>query len=160
MHCRTFDLGGATVIACTRERVRKCFTCSAPNASLSCDGCDHVLCTACAVSPREGLDWCPTCFKPAFEYWKGLVVIPLDRAERRQAFRLWARANPFVFLVHAKERSKRSLKEAGPLDVDTPASVDPAGDDVPTPHELWQQSRGDSARYRELLIEHGHLVRR
>lgn len=32
--------------------------------------------------------------------------------------------------------------------------------DNPSPFELWQQASGDAARYRELLVEHGHLVRR
>jgi hypothetical protein len=27
-----------------------------------------------------------------------------------------------------------------------------------TPYELWQQAEGDPVRYRELMIEHGHLI--
>lgn len=28
----------------------------------------------------------------------------------------------------------------------------------PSPFELWRQAGGDRARYRKLLVEHGHLV--
>jgi hypothetical protein len=112
MTCRTFQLpGGGTVIACTRERKRRCYTCQAPNASLSCDGCDHVLCTGCAVSPKQGLDYCPKCFAAAFDFWKGICVYPQSRPERRQAFRLWAREHHEKFLELARPRTKASVRE-------------------------------------------------
>jgi hypothetical protein len=28
----------------------------------------------------------------------------------------------------------------------------------PSPYDLWRQTDGDRERYRELLIEHGHLI--
>lgn len=31
--------------------------------------------------------------------------------------------------------------------------------DKPSPGILWNQAGGDAARYRELMIEHGHLLR-
>lgn len=111
MGCRTLQLpGGGYAIACG-VRERKCFTCSATRASLSCDGCDHVLCTMCAVTPGQGLDFCPRCFAPAFERWKTLEPVPQSRPERRNAFRLWARANAAVFLSLSKARTKTSLEE-------------------------------------------------
>lgn len=118
MHCRTFQLpGGGLVIACTRERKRRCYTCEAPNASLSCDGCDHVLCTNCAVSPQQGLDWCPSCFAPAFEHWKTLGPFPQERAERRQVFRLWAREQSETFIGLVKARTKASLRDVPQLEL-------------------------------------------
>lgn len=114
MTCHTHQLPtGGLVIAGTRERQRRCYTCNAPNASLSCDGCDHVLCTACAVSPRAGLDWCPSCFAPAFEHWKALGPFPQSRPERRQAFRVWARQEAATFMGLVKARTKASMREVG-----------------------------------------------
>lgn len=133
MACYTTQLpGGGVIITCTRERKRRCYSCSAPNASLSCDGCDHVLCTNCAVSPAKDLDFCPSCFTPAFEYFKANTAFPRDRAERRQAFRVWARANAFRFLELAKARTKKSLEEVPGVHVDAPATVDPM---TPGPRE-------------------------
>lgn len=112
MHCRTFQLpGGGLVIACGRDKPRRCYTCGANRASLSCDGCDHVLCTGCAVSPRTGLDWCPSCFAPAYAHWKALGPFPQGRPERRQAFRLWARENATLFVELSKARTKKSIAE-------------------------------------------------
>lgn len=101
-------------IACSRERKRNCYSCDAGRASLTCDGCNHVLCTACAVMPRQGLDFCPRCAAPAFEHWKSLGPFPSSRPERRNAFRLWARANQTKFLELAKQRTPASIREAGP----------------------------------------------
>lgn len=100
-------------IACSRSRRRNCYSCGHPG-SLTCDGCNHVLCTACAVSPRQNLDWCPACFAPAFEHWKSLGPFPSSRPERRNAFRLWARANTTKFLELAMQRTPASIREAGP----------------------------------------------
>jgi hypothetical protein len=117
--CHTLrDESGKPIgIYCTRERKRRCYTCSAPNASLSCDGCDHVLCSGCAVSPKQDLDFCPRCFDAAYRHWLHIGrPVPTDRAERRQAFRLWARAESTVFLDLAKSRTKasrRDVPEAG-----------------------------------------------
>lgn len=98
--------------ACVRERRRSCFTCSAPNASLSCDGCDHVLCTGCAVGPTSKLDFCPKCFEPAWRHWCSITAVAsMTKPERRQAFRLWARANAEKFLELAKPRTKKSHAE-------------------------------------------------
>lgn len=113
MTCHTLrdEAGNPLGIYCTRDKPRRCYTCSASRASLSCDGCDHVLCTACAVSPRQGLDFCPACFRPAFEHWKALGPFPASQPERRQAFRLWARSASVKFLELAKQRTKKSLQE-------------------------------------------------
>jgi len=32
--------------------------------------------------------------------------------------------------------------------------------DTPSPGQLWHQANGDAARYRELMRQHGHLIRR
>jgi hypothetical protein len=111
--CHTLrdDAGRPIGIYCTRERKRRCYTCQAPNASLSCDGCDHVLCTGCAVSPRQGLDFCPVCFGAAFDWWKENHLFPANRADRRQAFRLWAREHHVKFLELARPRTKASVRE-------------------------------------------------
>lgn len=113
MTCHVFrdETGAAIGIACTRERKRRCYSCSAPNASLSCDGCDHVLCTNCAVSPRPELDWCPNCAKPAWLHWFAMAKPAGDQAARRQGFRLWARANADEFMRLAKARTKTSVRE-------------------------------------------------
>lgn len=100
-------------IACSRSRRRDCYTCSHPG-SLTCDGCNHVLCTGCAVMPRLGLDFCPACSAPAFEHWKTLGPFPNERPARRQAFRLWARENQTKFFELAKKRTPASIREAGP----------------------------------------------
>lgn len=117
MTCHTFrdETGKPIGIVCTRERTRRCYGCSAPNASLSCDGCDHVLCTACAVSPSSGLDFCPTCFAGAWRHWCALGALPSTQAERRQAFRLWAREQPALFLSLSKARTKSSLRDVPQL---------------------------------------------
>lgn len=36
--------------------------------------------------------------------------------------------------------------------------TDPGATREPTPFELWQQAKGDGARYRELMREHGFLI--
>lgn len=113
MTCHTLkdEAGQPIGVYCTRERKRRCYSCSAPNASLSCDGCDHVLCTNCAVSPQQGLDFCPSCSKPAWlHFWQSARPAG-DRADRRQAFRVWAREQPAVFLSLSKARTKASLRE-------------------------------------------------
>jgi hypothetical protein len=105
------DAGRPIGIYCTRERKRRCYTCQAPNASLSCDGCDHVLCTCCAVSPKQGLDFCPACAREAWLFFWRSAQPEGDRAARRQAFRLWAREQPEKFLELARPRTKASVRE-------------------------------------------------
>lgn len=90
-------------IACGSRRARRCHVCAAPDAQLECDGCDKALCGACSVSPKKGLDFCFTCFRPAWQHWLGLPgVAPhakvLSQADRRVQFRAWARAAREEFL--------------------------------------------------------------
>jgi len=145
--------GGGYVIACGRRRRVRCATCAAPDAQLECDGCDKALCSACSVSPRKGLDFCPRCFDPAWKRW--LQARPSSighetRAQRRAAFRAWARATCEVFLSlvplsalgKAEEKSRQALA---------------AGK---TPHALWLEAGGDGEKYRALMVEHGHLVKK
>ena len=41
---------------------------------------------------------------------------------------------------------------------DEGSSPSPATTQHPEPFVLWQQSGGDPVRYRELMVEHGHIV--
>jgi hypothetical protein len=98
---------GALVIACYRGK--------RPTYRL-CDGCDARLEPKDSVSPQRELDFCPTCAKPAFDWWKanagGAAVYagsqPLEL--KRNAFRFWARANARQFLLLVK-RSAESLEQ-------------------------------------------------
>lgn len=111
------ETGQVVGIACGRgRRTPPCATCKSPEAKLACDGCDEQLCAPCSVSPQKGLDFCPTCAKPAFEWWKtneGGDAIYRDkgRAVGRVAFRGWAKKNAVQFLALAKPRSEDSRKE-------------------------------------------------
>lgn len=92
------ETGRVIGIACGSRRNVKCKTCGT-TAMLECDGCDKPLCGGCSVSPRKGIDFCPPCFKPAFEHWKrGLQAIPGHRDQRRAEFREWARSESETFL--------------------------------------------------------------
>lgn len=101
--------GGGVTIVCTRGR---------RSSKLLCDGCDAELLAKDSVSPRRELDFCPTCAKPAFDWWKtnagGAAVYaaaqPLDL--KRNAFRFWARQNAPRFLELVK-RSAASVSQLG-----------------------------------------------
>lgn len=109
MPCLPFrsDDGRITGFVCTRGRrpAGKCATCGEKGPALECDKCDAKLCRGCGVSPREGVDLCPGCARPAFNWWltsqwlRRPVADPLDtRAVRRQQFRFWVRAHVPQFL--------------------------------------------------------------
>lgn len=152
--------GGGYVIACGKGRKQQCASCQ-KTAQLECDGCDRPLCNACAVSPREGLDFCPGCFDPAWKQWlqsSKTVRTPaeMSRAERRVRFRVWARENDgelFLRLVPLGETARANAKSAGSM---------AAGF---TPHKLWEMAGGDVGRgleadhekYIALMVEHGHM---
>lgn len=102
-----------------RARVPKCACCGMKGGSLDCDGCDRHVCPACCVSPREGLDFCPSCSHPAFNTYMnahgGRAVYELKgRPAGRMSFREWVRANADTFLKLAAQRTKKSLAEVGP----------------------------------------------
>lgn len=115
MKCSVQKLpGGGIVIACGRRRKPPpCGTCRA-SAELECDGCDKPVCFACGVSPRKGLDFCPTCFAPAFEYFKANTAHSADRNVRRVEFRAWARANPEKFLELSKALTAEAVRRSTP----------------------------------------------
>lgn len=106
-------------IVCTRGRRgkrRPCATCKAP-ADLECDGagCDKPLCHACAVSPRNGLDFCPSCCREVFVQWlnhedgkAAYLVGPTEAARKsngRNAFRAWAKARAEKFIEFVRGRA-------------------------------------------------------
>jgi hypothetical protein len=129
--------GGGYVIACGRRRKVKCATCKQTDAGLECDGCDKPLCAGCAVSPQKGLDFCPKCFEPAWRAWlskDAAVKRSLTQAERRAAFREWARTNPYAFIAVVPHSEQSILAQDSALaaahaervaKVDAPAHVDP-----------------------------------
>lgn len=90
MTCHTFKKDGFTGVVCTRGSRRV----------MLCDGCDQHLDPVVSVSPKEGLDFCPSCFDRAWKHWLSsrTAEVPVDRQQRRQAFREWARSFPDVFL--------------------------------------------------------------
>lgn len=105
-------------IVCTRGRRGKrqlCATCKAP-CDLLCDGlkCDQPLCLGCAVSPRSGLDFCPSCCRQAFVWWlrneggKAAYQLgptePARKSNGRNAFRAWAKANADKFIEFVRGR--------------------------------------------------------
>lgn len=163
--------GGGTVHVCDRGRKPKRKRCASCNqlGDLECDGCDKPLCRDCAVSPKKNVDFCPTCARPVFEEWIALKI-PFGkpgvdhatwRAYRRAAFRKWALENPERF----DRLMKTKLQSAGdagpdPFFAEPPRKATPNG-----MRELWLEAGGgtpsyDEKRYRELLIEAGHLVKR
>lgn len=101
-----------------RQRRKRCRTCKMQGptgAPLECDGCDKPLCHDCAVSPREGVDFCPACFAGAWKLWlQHPEVAPLlpemTKAMRRAAFRRWAREQPDLFLQHSKPLTAAAKK--------------------------------------------------
>lgn len=105
-------------IACSRgPRYAKCSACGSGGAKQTCDGCDKPLCAACSVAPTGKLDFCPTCAKPAFEWWKEnaggkAVYAEKGRAVGRVEFRAWVKANKAKFFELAKARSEASKREA------------------------------------------------
>jgi hypothetical protein len=113
--CTTVKLpNGMAVIACARGPrvpVWFCATCKVI-ARLVCDGCDQPVCEACSVSPRTGLDYCPSCCKPYFKEWlateEGQRFVPAARELRRAAFRAWAKN--FCCLRLEAMRTKASLE--------------------------------------------------
>lgn len=109
MTCRTIRTAdGATLIACGPRGRR----------TTLCDGCDAKLPPKDAVSPQRELDFCPTCAKPAFDWWKAnaggaAVYAGAQSLElKRNAFRFWARQNKRQFLELVK-RSAASVAEVG-----------------------------------------------
>lgn len=104
--------GGGFFIACGRKPPRRrCATCGVLGAGLECDGCDKPLCASCSVSPKEGLDFCPACARPAWvHWWKTSPVVAGHREQRRSEFRSWARLNAdtFLKLVPLGETAKRA----------------------------------------------------
>ncbi len=107
MACEFINLpGGGTAIVCgpRRRPTGKCATCADKGPGLECDKCDAKLCHGCGVSPREGVDLCPGCARPAFAWWMhndGVAWAPatIARAVRRVEFRRWVRANVSRFLL-------------------------------------------------------------
>lgn len=116
-HPITDETGRVIGIACTRgNRYVKCGSCKADGAKLSCDGCDAALCAACSVSPDKKLDFCPTCFKPAFDWWKENaggkdIYAKQGKALGRIAFRAWAKGDRDRFFALAKPRTVSSKQE-------------------------------------------------
>lgn len=90
MTCRTVSLGGATGIVCYRGPRR--------DPVLLCDGCDSKIAVELAVSPKQGVDFCPKCFDRPWRHWLATVSVPESRGERRAQFRAWALKNPELFL--------------------------------------------------------------
>lgn len=110
MTCTKIDLpGGGVAIACSRGS----------RSTILCDGCDRSINGSDRVSPRDGLDFCPECILQAFAHWKATRTsadpVPVDRNERREAFRKWARSFPDVFLdfVHLSKAARKACDEAG-----------------------------------------------
>lgn len=117
--------GKAIGIACSRYRSRTCTHCNLREAGLECDGCDKPICAQCAVPPRQGLDFCPSCTRPLFEEWcdtpegKELsagVSQSINHADpgrartlRRMAFRAWAKKNATRFDALRTRASKRAV---------------------------------------------------
>lgn len=73
---------------------------------LLCDGCDAKLPKTEAVSPEEGLDFCPRCFAGAWSHFTALQDrVQFERApknKRRADFRRWAREFPDIFMKFVK----------------------------------------------------------
>lgn len=116
MSCETFNVGGATVIGCGRNaRALRCATCN-KLGQLCCDGCDAPLCAACSVSPRTGLDFCPTCCKPYFKEWcateEGQRYATGHRELRRGAFRAWAKNFACLRLESIRSPASREVEAA------------------------------------------------
>lgn len=105
MTCHRLKVGNTTVIACTRGA-----------SMLLCDGCDRKLSKTDSVSPKDGLDFCSTCFMGAWKHWLSTrtELVPVDREARRVAFRVWARAFPGVFLsfVELSDAAQKALAGA------------------------------------------------
>ncbi len=96
MPCIPFNIDGISGIVCTRgqRRTGKCATCGEKGPGLECDKCDAKLCFGCSVSPAQGIDFCPSCFKPAWQWWLGTdgqSWVEAPKAVRRVAFRKWVR---------------------------------------------------------------------
>lgn len=109
---------GTFVIACGRKPRRpRCSYCADVGAQLECDGCDKAVCRTCSVSPRDGVDMCPTCFLPAWRHWLKLQPTSagaMTQQARRLGFRRWARAaaEKFLELVPLGETARRALEGA------------------------------------------------
>ncbi len=110
MVCEYIDLPGVGhAIVCSRGPRRrpagKCATCGEKGPALECDKCDAKLCDGCGVSPAKGVDLCPSCFAPAWTWWKAndgrtwCNTSVSTRAVRRFEFRRWVRANVTRFLL-------------------------------------------------------------
>jgi len=158
------ETGRPMGIACHRGRrsAGRCSVCAVPRSELECDGCDKALCKTCAVSPRAGLDFCPTCFDPAWKRWLGMQpssAAAMTRERRRAEFRAWARAacNAFLSLVKLSPTSEADARSRRAMGLGL------------SPHALWKQAGGviidgvvtveaDRKKYTALLVEHGFLV--
>lgn len=104
-------------IACSRgpRTYPKCPHCGG-SAKLLCDGCDKPLCAQCSVAPTSKLDFCPSCTKPAFDWWKAnaggaAVYAGLGRNVGRMEFRGWAKKNAAQFSELVAPRTAASKED-------------------------------------------------
>lgn len=116
MTCFIRTVGSTTIIACARNApAKRCSACG-KLGQLACDGCDLPLCAACSVSPRDGLDFCPSCCRPYFKEWcgteEGRRYANGHRDVRRNAFRAWARNFATLRLQTLRSKASHEVEAA------------------------------------------------
>jgi hypothetical protein len=94
-----------------------CSSCAAFPAPVDCDGCDRPTCEDCTVSPRDELDFCPSCARPVFLHYLNshggrAVYEGGGKQAGRGSFREWARANVAEFLSRVKRTDASLAREA------------------------------------------------